>query len=74
MFARKINYDMEAKDNAKTNDSRKLSEPISYNDLMERIEHMQEIVFPALKERAELVMGNQKKKFDQKHKIIDFPE
>ena len=69
MFARNVNEFRDYRKEDSTN-----VKPMSYEQLVERIEHMQKIVFPALKERTMLHINLQKKKFDKKHRLIDFPE
>lgn len=47
--------------------------PASEKELVQRIKNMEEVVFPAIKERITAVINAQKKKFDKKHIQIDFP-
>ena len=69
MFARNVNEFRDYRNEDSTN-----VKPMSYDQLVERIEHMQKVVFPALKERTMVYINTQKKKFDQKHRLIDFPQ
>jgi hypothetical protein len=47
--------------------------PMSYEELIKRIEYMHDVVFPAIKERTQLVVKSQKEAFDKAHRIVDFP-
>jgi hypothetical protein len=47
--------------------------PMSYEDLIKRIEYMNDVVFPAIKERTQTVVNSQKEAFDKTHRIVDFP-
>lgn len=49
-------------------------EPMTYDELVKRLEHMQEAVFPALKSRVEAYNRLMKNKFDATHRLVDFPE
>ncbi|CDH61439.1 hypothetical protein RO3G_15169 [Lichtheimia corymbifera JMRC:FSU:9682] len=69
MFARNMNEFRDYRD-----DNTETAQPMSEEALKERIEHMQNIVFPALKEKVEVYNQAMKEKFDATHKIIDFPE
>lgn len=42
-------------------------------DLLQRIDDMTKVVFPAIEQRTEAVTTGQKTKFDKKHRLIDFP-
>ena len=55
-------------------DSPTPKEPMTYEELVKRLEHMQEIVFPALKDKVEAYNRIMKNKFDTTHRLIDFPE
>ncbi|KAJ8651355.1 hypothetical protein O0I10_013135 [Lichtheimia ornata] len=48
--------------------------PMSYEELVNRLEHMQKVVFPALKERTDAYVRNQKEQFDSTHQLTSFPE
>ncbi|KAJ8651513.1 hypothetical protein O0I10_012926 [Lichtheimia ornata] len=69
MFARNMNEFRDYR-----GDKIETAKPMSEEALKERIEHMQNIVFPALKEKVEVYNQAMKEKFDATHKIIDFPE
>jgi len=71
MFARRmndfINYD--------DNDGNPQTIPyMSHEDLMDRIDYMSSIVFPAISERTKAYINLQKGIADKKHILIDFPE
>lgn len=66
MFARKLNNftDYRNEDNIT---------PMERKDLLKRIDDMTNVVFPAMKERIDMVTKGQKGKFDKQHKLVDFP-
>lgn len=66
MFARKLN-------NFEDYRNEDTQPPMSREDLLKRIEHMSEVVFPAIEERTEAVTKKQKSRFDESHKLIEFP-
>ncbi|CDH61216.1 hypothetical protein RO3G_11965 [Lichtheimia corymbifera JMRC:FSU:9682] len=66
MFARKLN------DFKDYRDDQQLS-PMQRNDLLQRIDDMSNIIFPAIKERIDHVTNKQKGNFDKKHQLIEFP-
>ncbi|OAD71901.1 hypothetical protein PHYBLDRAFT_169815 [Phycomyces blakesleeanus NRRL 1555(-)] len=43
---------------------------MTHDELLQRIDHMAEVVFPAIKERTELITKTQKEKFDKTHTIV----
>ncbi|KAJ8651867.1 hypothetical protein O0I10_012560 [Lichtheimia ornata] len=47
--------------------------PMTRQELLKRIDQMNEIVFPAIRARTEAITEKQKSKFDKHHKLIDFP-
>lgn len=49
-----------------------IKEPLSNQELVARIKHMADIVFPAIKERTEIAMNTQKEKFNTSHNIKEF--
>lgn len=66
MFARRLN---DFKDYRK---EEQLT-PMSRKELLKRIEHMSEIVFPAIEAKTEAVVKSQKEHFDTHHRLVDFP-
>ena len=42
-------------------------------DLINRIEHMEKVLFPTIRGRAEKYSKLMKEKFDKKHKLVEFP-
>ncbi|SAL94830.1 hypothetical protein, partial, partial [Absidia glauca] len=70
MFARHMNTPYVLTDDPNT--TTKL-QPIAYDDLVKRLDYMADVVFPAIKERTQLVIDAQKDTFDRTHRIIDFP-
>ncbi|SAL96045.1 hypothetical protein, partial, partial [Absidia glauca] len=69
MFARHMNTPYTLTDDKTTTPSK----PISYDELTKRLDYMADIVFPAIKERTQLVIEAQKETFNKTHRIIDFP-
>ena len=69
MFARKLNAFKDYRDKSSTP-----TKPMTYHELLKRIEHMSDIVFPALKEKANIFTNKQKESFDKKYKRVDYPE
>ena len=69
MFARNVN---DFRDYRK--DTSTPATPMSYEELVKRLEHMQNVVFPALKARTDEYVKKQKEKFDTTHKLTSFPE
>lgn len=67
MFARKLN-------NFEDYRNGELLSPMERHDLLERIEMMNTVVFPAIKEKMEAVTMKQKGKFDKHHNITEFPK
>ncbi|KAG0166019.1 hypothetical protein DFQ29_001205, partial [Apophysomyces sp. BC1021] len=43
--------------------------PLSEKELMERIDKMADVVFPAMSERTKAIVEKQKGDFDTKHKL-----
>ena len=66
MFARKMNTFGDYRDE-------KNVEPMSEKELQNRLDAMENIVFPAINEKVMAVLEAQKKAFDSKHHIVDFP-
>jgi hypothetical protein len=66
MFARKLNDFKDYRNEDKHS-------PMNREDLLKRIDHMSEVVFPAIEERTEAVTGKQKSRFDERHKLVEFP-
>ncbi|KAJ8658132.1 hypothetical protein O0I10_006139, partial [Lichtheimia ornata] len=64
MFARKLNPFRDYRND-------KVFRPMTQAQLLENIEHMT-IVFPAIKERTDFVVQQQKEHFDNTHNIINF--
>ncbi|CDH60654.1 hypothetical protein RO3G_15169 [Lichtheimia corymbifera JMRC:FSU:9682] len=69
MFARDMNAYRDYRKNGATS-----SKPMSHDELVERLQYMQGIVFPALKEKVEAYNQAMTDKFNSTHKLIDFPE
>ena len=69
MFARKIN---EYRDYRLDNSTPQ--KPLSEEELIKKIENMENIVFPAMQQRAKEYVTKQKETFDKTHKIVEFPE
>ena len=74
MYARHMNlpYSVLEKKNNYSNDSA-TKRPITYQQLLDRLDYMAEIVFPAIKERTDIVVKAQKEGFDKSQQIIDIP-
>jgi hypothetical protein len=70
MFARHMNKPTLTND---PNTNITTQKPMSYEDLVDRLEYMQDVVFPAIKERTQIVINSQKEAFDKTHRIVDFP-
>lgn len=66
MFARKLNDFKDYRDDPSLS-------PMQRKDLLQRIEDMTNIIFPAIKERIDTVTNKQKTKFDTRHQLIEFP-
>ena len=66
MFARKMNgfEDYRKKDPKK-------AVPLSYEELLERIDHMNQVVFPAIKDKTDKYVENMKKQFEKHNTIVD---
>ncbi|KAJ8651611.1 hypothetical protein O0I10_012817 [Lichtheimia ornata] len=65
MFARRHN---DFKDYTNTPDS----EPLSEEQLLERIHHMKDIVFPAIRESTKTITKRQEAYFNRKHKMTQY--
>ncbi|KAJ8651374.1 hypothetical protein O0I10_013106 [Lichtheimia ornata] len=65
MFARKLNPFRDYR-------NEKSFKPMSQAQLLENIEHMTNIVFPAIKARTDSVIQQQKEQFDNTHNITNF--
>jgi hypothetical protein len=68
MFARKMSNDYPL-----FADSANPIEPMSNDELLQRIEYMSNIVFPAIKERTDVYNRMMKDQFDKKHRLVDIP-
>ncbi|HYT43837.1 MAG TPA: RNase H-like domain-containing protein, partial [Methylomirabilota bacterium] len=66
MFARKMNGFIDYRGEE--------AQPMSQEELLKRIDHMADVVFPAIKEKNELAANAQKRIFDDKHVLIDIPD
>lgn len=66
MFARKLNNFEDYREGETLS-------PMQRHDLLERIDIMNTVVFPAIKEKMETVTMKQKGKFDKQHSIVEFP-
>lgn len=66
MFARKMNTFSDYRDEESFR-------PMTEEELQERLDAMENIVFPAINEKVLAVLDAQKKAFDSKHHIVDFP-
>lgn len=70
MFARHMNLPYTLTKDNTTN----AQKPISYDELIKRLDYMANVVFPAIKERTQIVTDAQKDTFDKTHRIVvDFP-
>lgn len=73
MFARHMNTSYAALDKNKTDTDITSKNPISYQKLLDRMDYMADIVFPAIKERTDMVVKAQKEAFNKKYPIVNFP-
>ncbi|KAG1598069.1 hypothetical protein G6F46_014215 [Rhizopus delemar] len=66
MFARKMNgfEDYRKKDPKKV-------VLLSYEELSERIDHMNQVVFPAIKDKTDKYVENMKKQFEKHNTMVD---
>ena len=65
MFGRELN-------DFKNYKNEEMKKPLSNQELVARIKHMADIVFPAIRERTEIAMNTQKEKFDTSHNLKEF--
>lgn len=68
MFARKMSNDYPL-----FADPAEPMEPMTNDELLQRIEYMSDIVFPAIKERTDVYNKMMKDQFDRKHRLVNIP-
>lgn len=69
MFARKMNAFIDY-----TESDKQKTDIMSYNDLLKRIDHMNEVVFPAINDKTDKYVNNMRDKFDKyKNVVSDYP-
>lgn len=71
MYARQVQINGVG-DKDKTVDPTKQS-PLSVDELEKRAEHLNTIVFPAIKERTMKIVEEQNKRFNKHHQLVDIP-
>jgi transposase InsO family protein len=70
MFARRMNTPYVL---TKEKDGNITKRHMTYDELVERLNYMADVVFPAIKEKTEEAINKQKNTFDRSHKIVNFP-
>ncbi|KAG1121361.1 hypothetical protein G6F42_012503 [Rhizopus arrhizus] len=69
MFARRMNAFVDYRESDK-----KMKSVMSYEELIKRIDHMNEIVFPAINDKTDKYVANMRDKFDEyKNVVKDYP-